>query len=148
MQTVPGLISGVAERFSSLSAGTAAATERNPSRSLGLLRRRRGRHRLLKARSLGKALVIGRKGLCRRYSAGGFRKLFQIEQDRHHVDVGEGEAPAGEEAVFGNGTINEADLLLERRRYGIDRLSIGRTVTGFRENVVEQIGTDQCPIHS
>ena len=41
-----------------------------------------------------------------------FWEIPQVEEDRQHIDVGEGKAVAGKVAALGDGTIEKADFIL------------------------------------
>src|ERR1700683_2591884 len=108
--------------------------------SLWLPRRRWRRRCLLKTWPCGDALVIRRKRLCRRNRRGRLGKILYVIKDGHQVEVGEGQAVAGKVAALGDSAIEKADLLLQRRNHAVDRLAIGLSIVGLREEVREQIG--------
>jgi len=76
-----------------------------------------------------------------------FGQLLDSMEDRHEIDVGEGELVAGEMAGLGDRSVENPDLLTHRRQYGFDRRSVRLSIGGFRRDIRDQIGPDQRAVH-
>src|SRR5262249_54332576 len=87
-------------RLASSRTFTALTPECNASRCFRLLPRWRRRYRVPKARPRGKAVKVGRERLRRRYGGSRFRKVPEVGENRHHVNVGKREAITRQEAAF------------------------------------------------
>jgi len=61
-----------------------------------------------------------------------------VIEDRHEIDVGEGELIIDQIAGPGDRLVENADLLAQRRRNGLDRLSVGLAVGGLRGGIGEK----------
>src|SRR5580704_14691654 len=96
--------------------------------SRGSLRRARRRGGALETRPLGVPGVIGGKMRRGGESFRAFRELLDAKEDRHEVDVGEGEEIVDEMAAAGDRLVEDADLLAQGRHHGLDRLSIRLSV--------------------
>src|SRR5262249_30082224 len=104
-------------------------------------------HRVLETWPRRETVIIGRERLRCRYSGSGFRKIPQVGEYRHHIDVGKRETVAGQEAAFGDRAIQERDFPFELGHERVDYGAIRLAVAALREDVVEQIRADQRPVH-
>src|SRR5262249_41039356 len=113
----------------------------------GLTRRRRWRNRILETWPRREPLIVGGKRLFRRDRRGTFRKFLHVEQDRHHIEIGKGEAIAGKITAFGNAASEKPDFFLQLGRDSIDRLAIGLPVRRLGKNIREQVIADQGRVY-
>src|SRR5262245_14892772 len=82
---------------------------------LGLLLRGRWRHGVLEARPLGVAVIVGREVLGCRDRITAFGEIAYVEQDRHQIDISEGELVAGKVTRLRDGLVQNVDLLVQLR---------------------------------